>query len=92
MLYLPYYTLVINIVVGQLTSSNLNIPRSLLVRQSSTRGLSAHTNHKCIPGANNLTPDSSNTRHMVLRSNPSPLTPGPNSNTGTIKQQTQRPH
>ena len=85
MIYLPYYTLVINIVVGQLPSSNLNLPRSLLVRQSSTRGLLAHKHHKCIPGANNLTLDSSHTRHVMLRSNPLLLTPGPYFNIGTLK-------
>ena len=85
MLYLPYYTFVINIVVGQLTSSNLNIPRSLFVSQSSTMGLLEHKHQKRIPGANNLTPDSSHTRHMVLRSNPLLLTPCPHSNTEALK-------
>ena len=85
MSYGPYYTLENNIVVGQLTSSNLNIPRSLFVSQSSTMGLLAHKHHKRIPDADNLTPDSSHTRHVVLLSNPLLLTQGPHYNTGTLK-------
>ena len=83
--YGPYCTLAINIVVGQLPSINLNIPRSLFDGRSYTMGLLAHKHHKCIPGANNLTLDSSHTRHVMLQSNPSLLTPGPHFNTRTLK-------
>ena len=38
MIYLLYNTLVINIVVGQLPSSNLNLPRSLFVSHAQLGG------------------------------------------------------
>ena len=85
MSYGLYYTLAINIVVGQLPSINLNIPRSLFDGQSYTMGLLAHKRLKCIPGVNNLTLDSSHTRNGMLQSNPSLLTPGPHFNTRTLK-------
>ena len=49
-----------------LPSSNLIAPRSLFVKQATTKGLPAPIPYDHNPGANTLTPDSSFTMQVVL--------------------------
>ena len=70
-------------VVGQLPSSNLNLPRSLFVTQYQLGG--SLSKEMRIPGNDNLAPKSSHNLHVVLRSNLLLLKLGHHSNTGTLK-------
>ena len=57
-------------------STNITPPRSLVVRQATTKGISLPLPYGHTPGANTLTSDGSLTRFMVLQVKLTPLTPG----------------
>ena len=80
---ISYYTLAINMIVGQLPSSNLNLPRSLFVMQYQLGG--SRSKKMRIPGNDNLAPKLSHNWHVVLQSNLLLLTLGHHSNTRTLK-------
>ena len=53
--YCLYCTIALNMIVRQLPSINLNIPRSLFVKQYSTREFLSHKHHKRITDTGQFT-------------------------------------
>ena len=71
-----------NTVTKLLPSTNLTTPRRLNVSKANTKGILKPVPYRRSTIDNNLTPESSITRQVVLQGKPMPLKPGLHSITG----------